>query len=299
MTSTKSATSSGPLLGAHFSIAGGLVRALEAAAAYGCPVVQLFTKNASTWKERTIALTEAETFRRRREALKIRYAASHTSYLINLAASDGKKRLQSLEALKQELTRSDILGLEAVVLHPGNHMGAGPTEGIKRIQEGINQVLIALPRARCRLLLETTAGQGTGIGHRFEELARIREGIEASDRIGFCLDTAHVFAAGYDLRDAAALERTLAAFDEIPGLENLDLIHLNDSLKPLGSRVDRHAGIGQGRIGAPAFAGIMRHPRLAGIPKILETPKEDENGRDLDQINLALLRSFSNPPPID
>lgn len=299
MTPLKPLKRTAPLLGAHFSIAGGLVRALEAASAYGCPVVQLFTKNATTWKERKIPSPEAEAFRCRRRALAIRYAASHASYLINLAAVEEQKRRQSLDALKRELARSGILGLEAVVLHPGSHMGTGPTEGIRRIQEGINQALGALPRARCRLLLETTAGQGTGIGHSFDELALIREGIEASDRIGFCLDTAHVFAAGYDLRDAAGLERTLASFDAVLGLKNLNLIHLNDSLKPLGSRVDRHAGIGQGHIGAAAFACIMRHSRLAAIPKILETPKEDESGGDLDQVNLTLLRSYCNPPPLN
>ena len=286
-----------PLLGAHFSIAGGLTRALDAAAVYGCPVLQMFTKNASTWKEREVSAAEADTFRRRRLSLTIQYAASHTAYLINLAAADAQSRRRSREALRCELERSALLGLDAVVLHPGNHMGAGPEEGIRRIQEGINQVLGKVKNSGCRLLLETTAGQGTGIGHTFEQLAKIREGIEAPQRVGFCLDTAHVFAAGHDLRDATVLDRTLTLFDAVLGLETLNLIHLNDSLKPLGSRVDRHASIGAGHIGAAAFGLIMRDPRLAAIPKIIETPKEDAAGRDLDRANLDLLRSFVRARP--
>ncbi len=288
--------STGPLLGAHFSVAGGLVRALETAAAYGCPVVQLFTKNAATWKEREILPQEAETFRSRRKALGISYVAAHSAYLINLAAADRSKRRQSIAALKNELLRAQALGLDGVVLHPGSHMGTGAAQGIRHIQEGIDRVLGALPRDGCRLLLETTAGQGSGIGHTFEELACIRDGIAAPGRIGFCLDTAHVFAAGYDLRDAPALKETLTAFDAVLGLNDLDLIHLNDSLKPLGSRVDRHANIGRGHIGAEAFGRIMCHPHLATIPKIIETPKADPEGRDMDRINLALLRSFCTPP---
>ena len=287
-----------PLLGAHFSISGGLTRALDAAAVYDCPVLQMFTKNASTWKEREVSAAEADTFRRRRLALNIRYVASHTAYLINLATADTPARRRSREALRCELERSALLGLDAVVLHPGNHMGDGPEEAIRRIQEGINQVLAKVPDSGCRLLLETTAGQGTGIGHTFEQLAGIRAGIEARQRVGFCLDTAHVFAAGCDLRDAAALDRALALFDAVLGLDALDLMHLNDSLKPLGSRVDRHASIGAGHIGAAAFGRIMRDPRLAAIPKILETPKKDAAGRDLDRLNLDLLRSFVQARPV-
>ncbi len=282
-----------PLLGAHFSIAGGLTRALDEAAAYGCPVLQMFTKNSSTWKEREVTDAEAEAFRSRREALQIRFIASHTAYLINLAASDEPLRQRSREALRCELERSARLGLDAVVLHPGSHTGDGVEAGIERIQEGIDRVLEEVAESGCRLLLETTAGQGTGIGHRFEQLAAIRDGLASRRRIGFCLDTAHIFAAGYDLRDAAALGKTLGEFDAIIGLADLKLIHLNDSRKPLGSRVDRHADIGAGFIGAAAFDCIMREPRLAAIPKILETPKRDAAGRDMDRVNLDLLRSFA------
>jgi deoxyribonuclease IV len=280
------------LLGAHFSIAGGLTRALDEAAAYGCPVLQMFTKNASTWKEREVSEAEAETFRRRRQTLGIRFIASHTAYLINLAAGKAELRRRSREALRCEMERSALLGLDAVVLHPGSHTGDGVETGITRIQEGIDTVMAAVPEAGCRLLLETTAGQGTGIGHRFEQLAVIRDGLASRERIGFCLDTAHVFAAGYDLRDAAALQKTLADFDTICRLENLVLVHLNDALKPLGSRVDRHASIGEGCIGVGGFGAIMREEGLKTIPKILETPKKDDSGRDMDQVNLNLLRSF-------
>lgn len=284
----------GPLLvGAHFSIAGGLTRALDQAAAYGCPVLQLFTKNASTWKEREVTAAEAAAFRKRRGELGIRFAAAHTSYLINLAAADREKRRRSREALGAEMRRSALLGIDAVVLHPGSHMGDGAATGIGRICEGIDRVLGALPGDGTRLLLETTAGQGTGLGHRFEQLAAICDGIAASQRVGVCLDTAHVFAAGYDLRDAPTLEATLAAFDEILGPGRLELIHLNDSAKPLGSRVDRHAAIGEGNIGAEAFAWIMRRPQLAAVPKILETPKRDAAGRDLDRVHLEMLRSVA------
>lgn len=281
-----------PLIGAHFSIAGGLTRALERAAAYGCPVLQLFTKNASTWKEREVTADEADAFRRRRRELGIRYAASHTAYLINLAAADRDKRRRSREALAAEMRRSASLGLDAVVLHPGSHMGDGPAAGVRRVCEGIGRVLADVPDSGVRLLLETTAGQGSGLGHSFEQLAAVRAGAGAPERIGFCLDTAHVFAAGYDLRDEAALAATLTAVDDILGLSDLDLIHLNDARKPLGSRVDRHAPLGEGHIGADAFRRIMNEPRLAAVPKVLETPKEDAAGRDLDRVHLDLLRSF-------
>jgi deoxyribonuclease-4 len=284
------------LLGAHFSIAGSLTRALDEAAAYGCPVLQMFTKNASTWKERVVSEAEAEAFQRRRQALGIRFVASHTAYLINLAAGKTDLRRRSREALRSEMERSARLGLDAVVLHPGSHTGDGVETGIARIQEGIDAVMAVVPDTGCRLLLETTAGQGTGIGYRFEELAAIRRGLASARRIGYCLDTAHVFAAGYDLRDAVVLEKTLADFDALCGLSHLGLIHLNDALKPLGSRVDRHAPIGEGAIGVAGFAAIMREKRLASIPKVLETPKRDEAGRDMDRVNLDLLRSLSNLP---
>ncbi|MDY0312639.1 MAG: deoxyribonuclease IV [Desulfobacterales bacterium] len=284
------------LLGAHFSIAGGLTRALEEAAAYGCPVLQMFTKNASTWKEREVSEADAQAFRRRRQALGIRFVAAHTAYLINLAAAKEELRRRSREALRCEMARSALLGLDAVVLHPGSHTGDGVETGIARIQEEIDAVMAAVPDTGCRLLLETTAGQGTGIGHRFEELAAIRDGLASRRRVGFCLDTAHIFAAGYDLRDAASLRQTLADFDATCGLAHLVLIHLNDSLKPLGSRVDRHASIGAGYIGIGGFGAIMREERLAKIAKILETPKRNEAGRDMDRVNLDLLRSLARPP---
>ena len=277
-----------PLLGAHFSIAGGLHRALYAARDYGCTAVQIFTKNAGTWKERTLTDQDIETFDRARQETGITAIASHTAYLINLGSPEKKKFDRACTALTQEMTRSAQLGIPWVVHHPGAHMEAGEVAGIDRIAEGINRVLHESRDNGPWLLLETCAGQGTTLGHTFEQLAAIVERVEQRERLGFCLDTCHIFAAGYDIRTEAAYHKTMAAFDRILGLGRLKLIHLNDARRELGSRVDRHDHIGKGKIGPEGFSLIMNDGRLVHIPKILETPKK-EGGIDWDRKNLDFL----------
>ncbi|MBW1840452.1 MAG: deoxyribonuclease IV [Deltaproteobacteria bacterium] len=284
-------------IGAHFSIAKGLDRALYDAAKYQCTAAQIFTKNALTWKERTVSAREIERFEQARIKTGIRKIASHASYLINLATHDRKKHDLSCHGLKQELHRSALLDIAYVVLHPGSHMGSGETTGIDRIAERINSIFTETKTLKPRLLLETTAGQGSSVGHTFEQLASILEKIEDQDRIGVCLDTSHVFAAGFDIRTPASYRKTIQRFDSVIGLHHLHFIHLNDSKTRLGSRVDRHEHIGRGFIGLKAFASFMNDMRLFDIPKIIETPKF-QKGKDGDKINLEQLRSLIHPLPV-
>ncbi|MBW1955414.1 MAG: deoxyribonuclease IV [Deltaproteobacteria bacterium] len=279
------------LLGAHFSIAKGLDRAVYDAAGYGCTALQIFTKNASTWKERTVSREEILAFEKAKTQTGITRIASHAAYLLNLASPEPKKYRVSVAALTRELERCAALDLPFLILHPGNHMGAGEAEGIKRIASGINTVFDEVKAPRTQLLLETTAGQGSSVGGRFEHIRSIMEGITDSKGVGACLDTSHIFAAGYDIRTRETYEKTLDAFDEIIGLDRLAVIHLNDAKRGLGSGVDRHEHIGRGQIGLDAFRFIMQDPRFEGIPKIIETPK-NEGDTDYDRINLDRLRSL-------
>jgi deoxyribonuclease-4 len=281
----------GVLLGAHFSIAGGLHKAVLTAAEYGCPVLQIFTKNANTWKERKLSEEDIEPFLLAKKECGIKTVCSHTAYLLNLASPDRNKFDNSLKALQKELTRSSQLDISDVVLHPGAHMGSGADKGLQQIAQGINRAFDRTPDITCRLLIETTAGQGSNLGCTFEQLAQLVELTEAKEKIGFCFDTCHVFAAGYDLRTEKAYRKTIKAFDKIVGLDRLFVIHLNDAKKGLGSRVDRHEHIGKGAIGIDAFGFIMNDPRLKKVPKILETPKK--KGRiDCDRVNLKRLRTL-------
>ena len=207
------------LLGAHFSIAGGLHKALLAAQAYGCTALQIFTKNASTWKERRLSTHEIEHFHTVKKQSGVRSICAHAAYLINLASPDQGKYERSIMALEQELVRSSQLHITDVILHPGAHMGMGEEKGLRRIAEGINTVFDHVPETTCRLLLETTAGQGSNVGYTFEHLGAISDMVDDDDRIGFCFDTCHVFAAGYDLRTKMAYTETMKAFD-------LSLIHI-------------------------------------------------------------------------
>ena len=288
---TVEAESGGPLLGAHFSIAGGIHKALYTARDYRCTAVQIFTKNASTWKERILSDQDMEAFDRARQETDITAIASHTAYLINLGSPEKKKFDRSCSALIQEMARAAQLGIPWVLHHPGAHMETGEAAGIKRISEGINRVLCESKKNGPRLLLETCAGQGTTLGHTFEQLAAIVEKVEQPERLGFCFDTCHIFAAGYDIRTETAYHKTMAAFDAVLGLDRLKVIHLNDALRDLGSKVDRHTHIGKGEIGLPGFSLIMNDERLAHIPKILETPKK-EGGIDWDRRNLDCLRAM-------
>jgi len=279
------------LLGAHFSIAKGLDKALFEAKSYGCNALQIFTKNANAWKERIVTQKEIENFEQAKLETGITEIASHSSYLINLATPEKKKHKMSCYSLSQELTRSSYLGIPYVVLHPGSHMKVGEKEGILRIAESINQIFAKTPGISSRLLLETTAGQGSSVGHTFEQLASIIDKVEKKINSGICLDTCHIFAAGYDIRAMEYYRKTMDNFDSIIGLDRLCLIHLNDSKKELGSRVDRHEQIGLGYIGLDAFKYIMNDDRFIDIPKIIETPKRDTD-KDWDETNLKLLRQM-------
>ncbi|MFH1102581.1 MAG: deoxyribonuclease IV [Pseudomonadota bacterium] len=279
------------LLGAHLSISEGLGEALYKAKIYGCTALQMFTKNAATWKEKELTQAVINGFEKAKAETGLTRIASHAAYLINVASTEKKKRRMSINALKQEMIRSSMLQIPYVILHPGSHMGAGEREGIRKITEGINEILGTISGLIPRLLLETTAGQGSGLGHAFEQLAEIMAGVKNKERIGVCLDTCHIFAAGYDIRTRDAYERTVETFSTTIGLGRLHVIHLNDAKKGLGCRVDRHEHIGEGLIGLDAFEFIMNDPRFSMVPKIIETPKIT-GAIDYDQINLDRLRNL-------
>ncbi|MCK4487935.1 MAG: deoxyribonuclease IV [Desulfobacterales bacterium] len=279
------------LLGAHFSIAGGLHKAVFSASEYGCTALQIFTKNASTWKERRLSAHDVKQFDVARIQTGIRWICSHAAYLINLASPDRSKYERSIKALEHELVRSSQLSIPYVIMHPGSHMGEGEDKGLRRISEGINKVFDHVPEATCQLVLETTAGQGSNLGYTFEQLAAISDMVKPKERVGFCLDTCHVFAAGYDLRTKTAYQETMQAFERVIGLDRLRVIHLNDTKKGLGSRIDRHEHIGKGAIGIDAFSFILNDPQLKALPKIIETPKK-KGPIDHDRMNLNRLRSL-------
>ncbi len=277
------------LLGAHLSIAKGYHQAVYDADELGCSAVQIFTKNASTWKERSVSKKEAALFEKAKQETGIDMVMTHTSYLINLASNEDIKQKLSCDALRKEFERSSFLNISYVVHHPGSHMGEGMNQGIEAISSNINRVISLLPDIQTRLLLETCAGQGSNIGHTFEQIAAIMKGVEDKERIGVCLDTCHIFTSGYDIRTKKTYNKTIKHFDSIIGINNLYVIHLNDTTKVLGSKVDRHEHIGRGKIGLKAFEYIMNDKRLADIPKIIETPK-GKDGKDWDRINLEKLR---------
>jgi deoxyribonuclease-4 len=269
------------------SVAGGHALAIERATAFNMTACQIFTKNANQWNAKPIAPEAAETFRATLSASAIGFVVAHDSYLINLASPDESLRQRSITAFGDELQRCAQLGVPWLVTHPGAHMGTGVDEGVGRVASALNQLFDELPDLGVTVLLETTAGQGTCLGRSFEELAMILALVEDQTRVGVCFDTCHVFAAGYDIRDAEAYATTMQAFDDSIGLERLRAFHLNDSKKGLGARVDRHANIGEGELGTEAFRLLLNDERFAGHPGILETPKGDDG--EEDRRNLATL----------
>jgi deoxyribonuclease-4 len=277
-------------LGAHMSIAGGHERAIAEALAFEMDACQIFTKSANQWYAKPIPPAAAETFRDRYSESGLRGLVAHDSYLINLASPDDALREKSRLAFREELDRCELLGVPFLVTHPGAHMGDGEEVGIGRVAESLNRIFDERPDATTTVLLETTAGQGTAIGRGFEELAAIIAAVEDDRRVGVCFDTCHAFAAGYDIRDADGYEATISALAATVGLGRVRAFHLNDSKKGLGSRVDRHAAIGDGEIGLTAFALLLNDPRFAGRPGLLETPKGD--GGAEDRRNLGTLRGL-------
>jgi deoxyribonuclease-4 len=283
-----------PLFGAHMSVAGGLHNAVAASVALGCETVQIFTKNASQWSGKPLRDDEVRTFRRAVADAGLRFQTAHDSYLINLAAPDDDLYRKSIDALAEEMRRAEALGLSYLVAHPGAHTGSGEDAGIARIVAALDEVRTRCSGFAVTLLLENTAGQGTTLGYRFEHLTVILDRVKNADWLGVCFDTCHAFAAGYPLASAEGHAATFEAFDAAVGLTRLKLIHVNDSLKPLGSRVDRHAHIGRGEIGLDAFRRLVTDSRFAALPMVLETPKEDD-GTAMDPVNLAVLRGFLVP----
>jgi deoxyribonuclease-4 len=278
------------LLGAHMSIAGGVHTAIERAMEIGCTTMQLFVKNNNQWKGKPLSDEDVSTYKELRLKSTLGPIAAHDTYLINLCAVDPDILTKSRLALKDEFDRCERLGIDYLNFHPGSHMGAGESDGIRRIAESINIIHEQTNGYRVRSVLETTAGQGTAIGYRFEQLRAIIDQVEAKDRMAVCVDTCHVFAAGYDLVSDRGYEETFRAFDEIVGLDRLVMFHVNDSKRERASRVDRHEHIGKGMIGKKGFAHLMNDHRFDTIPKILETAKGPEMKEDVR--NMRTLRGL-------
>jgi len=274
------------------SVAGGFHLAVDAAAEHGMQCVQIFTKNNNQWQARPMDPESIELFRRRIEETGIRLPCSHSSYLINLASPKDDLRQKSVEGMVIEMERAEFLGLAGVVLHPGSFTTSSEQEGIERIAESLDEVLLITDGLDVEVWLENTAGQGTNLGHRFEQLQAIISRIPESTRVGVCLDSCHLFAAGYPLGTSEEYAETMAAFDEVVGRDRLRAWHLNDSKKELGSRVDRHETIGEGHMGLEPFRHILGDPLSEELPMYLETPKGERDQRTLDSINLETLRSL-------
>lgn len=280
------------MFGSHLSISGGMHNALLKAEELNMDCVQVFTKNQQQWKCSPLADEAVESWRSHCDRLKFEHTVSHDSYLINLASPDAALRKKSIELFVEELSRCVILGIPYLVTHPGAHMGEGEEIGLRRVAQALDEVHAVVPKGKVVTCLEITAGQGSSLGFKLEHLAEIIAQVKAPERLGVCLDTAHLFAAGYDFRG-----RKYAGFcrevEKTVGFKRVKVLHLNDSKKELGSRVDRHEHIGRGTIGLDGFRPIVRDKRFAKMPKILETAKEkDERGRDWDAVNLEVLRSL-------
>jgi len=272
------------------SIGGGVHRAIERGRSIDCTAMQIFVKNNMQWFARPLLPGEISAFLDHAQRKELQAAFAHANYLINLAATNPQFHVNSIRALSEELVRADQLELPFLVMHPGAHLGAGEAAGLAKIIGSLDQVFAGLPKIKTRVALETTAGQGSCLGDRFEHLAAIIANVREPERLCVCLDTAHVFAAGYDIGNEAAVRKTFREFDRVIGLDRLAALHLNDSKTARGSRVDRHEHIGKGKIGLDAFRFIMRDRRFRKIPKVLETPK----GKDLaeDVANMKTLRSL-------
>lgn len=277
------------LLGAHMSTAGGLHTAFARGEALGCTAIQIFTSSPRQWRGRKLSDADVREFRQAWEASSCRECLAHDIYLTRLGTRDSAIRSRSRSTFAQEIRTCQRLGLSGLVMHPVGDTDADEDAVLGRVTESLNVIFDEVPFEGTTVLLETTAGQGANVGYRFEQLARIIDGVEQDARLGICVDTCHVFAAGYDISGKTGWRKMMSELEATVGLARLKAIHLNDSRKPCGSRVDRHAHIGQGEIGEAAFERVMRDRRLARIPKLLETPKENE----MDAVNLALLRKLA------
>ena len=278
-------------LGAHMSIAGGLPKAVERAGSVGATALQIFTKNQVQWATPALSAETVSAFRAAIEGSRIRFLCAHAGYLLNLASPEADLRQRSVAALAEDMTRAEALGCDCLVLHPGSPVADDRETGLARVVSGLRTVLRRTARLRVAIALENTAGQGACLGADIAELAAIMDGLGGHPRLALCLDTCHAFAAGHDLRSPQAVARLVDEVDRRIGLARLRLLHLNDSRGDCGCRLDRHAHIGQGRIGVPGFRAVLGEPRLRRIPGIIETPK-DEVTLEEDRQNLARLRRY-------
>ncbi len=279
-------------LGAHMSISGGLHKALLRGKELGCDTIQMFTKSNMQWKARDLTQKEIDQFKATQADTGIKPVVGHDTYLINLASPDKETHRKSIESFTMELLRSEAIGLPYLVMHPGAHMDKGEKWGLKRIAASLNTVFRATKGKKVQVLLETTAGQGSNLGYMFEHLAEIMDMVDEPERVAVCYDTCHAFAAGYDIRTEKTYKATMREFDRIVGLKKIKVFHLNDAKNDLGSRVDRHEHVGQGRLGLDAFRFVLTDRRFKYTPKILETPKGETKGRSWDEMNLTTLRAL-------
>ena len=281
-----------PLLGSHVPTIGGVSAAINRGLGIGCTAMQIFVKNNMQWFAKPLPEEEVRAFTTHPLGDRLGAVVAHAGYLINLGVEGTENHDKSMRSLADEMLRCEQLGIRSLVLHPGSHLGAGVDAGIACVVRNLDRLHADYPTLKVRITLETTAGQGACIGARFEEIAAIIDGVADQKRLEVCLDTAHAFAAGYDLSLPKGAEKTFAEFDSIIGISRLSVLHINDSKSALGSRVDRHDNLGKGRIGLDTFRWIMRSKELALIPKILETPKGKDLAEDVEA--MALLRSFLN-----
>ncbi len=272
------------------SVAGGVSKALERGKSIGCETIQIFTRNNNRWVSKPIPPEEIRRFEEKVRETGIWPVFSHAAYLINLASPQEALWEKSIAAFIDELERAEALGLMGVVLHPGSHMGAGEEEGMRRVAAALDRCHEATGGYKTLTLLEITAGTGGHLGYRFEQLAEIRARVRHPERVGFCFDTCHAFAAGYDFRTREGYERMVEEMAEVLGVENVKAFHLNDSKHPLGARKDRHEHIGKGYIGLDGFRWLLNDPRFEAVPMVLETPKSKDMHEDVE--NLAVLRGL-------
>jgi len=279
--------------GAHMSISGGIYLTPGRGVEVGCGVIQIFTQNSNQWRGKPVSDSDVALFKEKWCASGLQEIVSHDIYLVNLAAAPGEVREKSLAAFREEMERCARLGITKIVMHPGAHVGEGEEVGIRRICEAFDHLFEQVPEYKGQVLLEATAGQGSNVGYRFEQLRAIIDGSAFPDRFAVCYDTCHTFAAGYDITTPAGYEEVFAEFDRIIGLDRLHCFHVNDSKKGLNCRVDRHEHIGQGAMGLEGFRLLVNDPRFAKVPKILETPKGEDD--EFDRMNLATLRGLIRP----
>ena len=273
------------------SIAGGVDRAIERGASAGCDTVQIFLKNNMQWCGKKLTAAEARRFHAAQSGKQIQPVFAHSCYLINLAAVNERFHRLSVRAMVDEVQRADALGVPFIVMHPGSHLGAGEVVGLRKVAGSLDEIFRATARSTVKIALETTAGQGTNLGYRFEHLAEIIAQSRFPDRLAVCVDTCHIFAAGYDIRTPRGYGKTMKLLEQTIGRDRVIAFHLNDSKTPLGSRVDRHEHIGKGHIGLAGFRSVVRDRRWRGVPMVLETPKSEDLHEDV--INLRVLRKLA------